>query len=204
MGKLEELAREGFTDEAVAASLNTIEFNLRENNTGRFPRGLSLMLRSVASWLYEKDAFEPLRFSAPLEKLKQRIANKEDVWRPLLRQYLLANSHRVTLELQPDNRLGQQMEQEEREKCEQKKGGMSAKQIEELVEATRALKARDRKPLSPPRSSPDSLSPAQPLRTLSSPPPSLRAPLLFAPPLRRSAKRRRTRRRRCGASRRCR
>lgn len=106
MGKLEDLAREGFTDEAVAASLNTIEFNLRENNTGRFPRGLSLMLRSVASWLYEKDAFEPLRFSETLEGLKKRIAAKEDVWRPLLRSYLLNNKHRVTVELQPDNQLG--------------------------------------------------------------------------------------------------
>ena len=39
--KLEELARDGFSAEAVAASLNTIEFNLRENNTGartRSPR----------------------------------------------------------------------------------------------------------------------------------------------------------------------
>lgn len=142
LGKLEELAREGFTDEAVAASLNTIEFNLRENNTGRFPRGLSLMLRSVASWLYEKDAFEPLRFSAPLEHLKKRLAAKEDVWRPLLRQYLLSNKHRVTLELQPDNQLGQQMEQQEREKCDQKRGSMNPKQIEELVESTKALKAR--------------------------------------------------------------
>lgn len=150
MGKLEELAREGFSDEAVAASLNTIEFSLRENNTGRFPRGLSLMLRSVASWLYEKDAFEPLRFSAPLAQLKQRIANKEDVWRPLLRQYLLANKHRVTVELRPDNALGKEMEQQEREKCEVKKGALDAKAIEELVESTKALKAR-RSPADPAR-----------------------------------------------------
>lgn len=44
---LKNLAEEGFAPEAVEASMNTIEFSLRENNTGSFPRGLSLMLRSM-------------------------------------------------------------------------------------------------------------------------------------------------------------
>lgn len=37
---LTELAESGFTDTAVEAAMNTIEFSLRENNTGRFPRGV--------------------------------------------------------------------------------------------------------------------------------------------------------------------
>ena len=44
---LKKLAEEGFDSDAVEASMNTIEFSLRENNTGSFPRGLSLMLRSI-------------------------------------------------------------------------------------------------------------------------------------------------------------
>lgn len=47
MQTLKDLAEEGFASEAVEASMNTIEFALRENNTGSFPRGLSLMLRSI-------------------------------------------------------------------------------------------------------------------------------------------------------------
>jgi Zn-dependent M16 (insulinase) family peptidase len=47
MQTLKNLAEEGFPSEAVEASMNTIEFSLRENNTGSFPRGLSLMLRSI-------------------------------------------------------------------------------------------------------------------------------------------------------------
>lgn len=49
MSTLENLASEGFNMEAVEASMNTIEFSLRENNTGSFPRGLALMLRAVVS-----------------------------------------------------------------------------------------------------------------------------------------------------------
>lgn len=47
MSTLKKLAEEGFDPEAVEASMNTIEFSMRENNTGSFPRGLSLMLRSI-------------------------------------------------------------------------------------------------------------------------------------------------------------
>lgn len=47
MCTLKKLEKEGFDKDAVEASMNTIEFSLRENNTGSFPRGLSLMLRSI-------------------------------------------------------------------------------------------------------------------------------------------------------------
>lgn len=52
MSTLKKLAEEGFETDAVEASMNTIEFSLRENNTGSFPRGLSLMLRSIVSFKF--------------------------------------------------------------------------------------------------------------------------------------------------------
>ena len=36
----------------VEAALNTVEFRLRENNTGSFPRGIVFMLRSLRDWLH--------------------------------------------------------------------------------------------------------------------------------------------------------
>lgn len=44
---LKKLVEEGFGSDAIEASMNTIEFALRENNTGSFPRGLNLMLQSI-------------------------------------------------------------------------------------------------------------------------------------------------------------
>jgi len=146
---LTRLAKEGFTSEAVAASINTIEFSLRENNTGRFPRGLSLMLRAVSSWLYERDAFEALRFAAPLEALKARLAKGDDVFRPLIRQYLLDNPHRVTVELRPDAALGAAAEAAERDACAAKKAALSAPELQALVDATAALKERQETPDAP-------------------------------------------------------
>ena len=72
LGNLEQLAREGFTPTAIEAAVNTIEFSLRENNTGSFPRGLSLMLRSAAAWIYDKDPLEPLQWTDDLQRFKVR------------------------------------------------------------------------------------------------------------------------------------
>ena len=147
--RLEELAKSGFTQSQVEAAVNTIEFSLRENNTGRFPRGLSLMLRSVTAWLYERDPFRPLRWQEDLAHFKARLASGEDVFGPLIRKYLLSNPHRVTVELRPDSALGAKMDQEERGKLEAKRSSLGPKQVEELVENTRRLKERQETPDSP-------------------------------------------------------
>lgn len=67
---LQKCAADGFTATAIEAALNTTEFSLRENNTGRFPRGLSLMLRAMGNWIYDKDPYEPLQWTAALDSFK--------------------------------------------------------------------------------------------------------------------------------------
>ena len=61
LSQLEALAATGFSASAVEAAVNSIEFSLRENNTGSFPRGLSLMLRAVNAWIYDRDPFQPIQ-----------------------------------------------------------------------------------------------------------------------------------------------
>ena len=97
---------------AIDSSVNTIEFSMRENNTGRFPRGLSLMLRSLSAWLYEGDPVMPLRFEEPLAQLKERMA-KEDVFTPLIKKLLIENKHQVTIELNPDKQMAKAQEDAE-------------------------------------------------------------------------------------------
>ena len=51
LATLERLASEGIDKETIEAAVNSIEFAMRENNTGSFPRGISLMFRSMRTWL---------------------------------------------------------------------------------------------------------------------------------------------------------
>jgi presequence protease len=119
MNTLEGLAGTGIDSETVGASLNTVEFMLRENNTGQFPRGLALMLRSLNSWLYDADPLAPLQFEQPLQSIKDRVARGERYFESLIQTYLLENSHRVTVLLKPDAELGKRREQDERRRLEE-------------------------------------------------------------------------------------
>src|SRR5271167_2434309 len=99
---LRALAEKGIDRMTVEASLNTIEFHLRENNFGSFPRGIAAMLRSLKTWLYDRDPLAPLAFEAPLRSLKTRIAGGEPYFENLIAHNLLDNPHRTTLTLRPD------------------------------------------------------------------------------------------------------
>ena len=66
----QDCAKEGFPQDAIDASVNSIEFSLREFNTGSFPRGLSFMLGALGQWIYDRDPLDGLRFEQPLEELK--------------------------------------------------------------------------------------------------------------------------------------
>lgn len=143
---LERLEKEGFGPGAVEAAINTIEFSLRENNTGRFPRGLSLMLRAMSAWIYDRDPFRPLRWQEDLETFKARLAAGEDVFGPLIRKYLLDNTHRVTVELRPDATLGEAIEKEEEQVLAQMRSGLGEGDLAEVIKATQELKERQETP----------------------------------------------------------
>lgn len=55
---LDSARKAGFAQSSIEAALNTIEFQLRENNTGRFPRGIAMMLRAMGAWVYDRDPYE--------------------------------------------------------------------------------------------------------------------------------------------------
>ena len=143
-----KIAEDGFTQAAIDSSVNTIEFAMRENNTGRFPRGLSLMLRSLSSWLYDGDPVMPLRFEEPLAQLKERMA-KEDVFRPLIKKLLIDNTHKVTIELNPDEALGKTQEEEEKARVASYRASLSPEEIEKVVEETAELKRLQETPDTP-------------------------------------------------------
>ncbi len=146
---LDRLAREGIEADTIAASMNTVEFILRENNTGSYPRGLVLMLRALSTWLHGGDPFSPLAFEAPLAAIKRRVEAGEKYFERLIADHLLANPHRTTVVLEPDPELGMRREAAEKERLDAARRAMSAQDLQSLVETTRQLKARQETPDSP-------------------------------------------------------
>lgn len=121
---LRRLAREGIDSDLIQAAVNSVEFRLRERNSGRFPRGLAAMLQALSFWLYDADPCTPLAFEAPLRRLKADLASGRRVFEELIRRDLLDNPHHCILLLTPDPELGARMEQEEAERLSAARAGM--------------------------------------------------------------------------------
>jgi Zn-dependent M16 (insulinase) family peptidase len=146
---LARLAKEGIEREMIEASLNTIEFSLREKNYGGFPRGIVVMMQAMTTWLYDRDPLEPLCYEAPLAAIKARLEAGERLFEELIRSYLLKNNHRTTVLLEPDPGLGERRDAAEQERLTEARKAMSRQQLEAIVENTRHLKALQETPDTP-------------------------------------------------------
>ena len=146
LSALETIARDGIDPLTVEAAINTMEFSLRENNTGRFPLGLALMLRCLTVWLYGGDPVDALSFEAPLASLKKRIAAEPGLFSQLIRQHFLGNTHRSTVLLTPDAQLAEINEAAEKLVLEQAKASLSPAEVQAVADNARQLKLLQQTP----------------------------------------------------------
>ncbi|HUU80455.1 MAG TPA: insulinase family protein [Acidobacteriota bacterium] len=137
---LNSLARKGIDPLTVEAALNTIEFRLRENNTGRFPRGLGLMLRCLTTWLYEGDPLALLAFESFLEKIRSKVKQKNSFFEEMIDHFFLGNPHRTTLILKPDPHLREKEEEAEKSRLDKVSSVMTPGQLKEILKNTLELK----------------------------------------------------------------
>ncbi len=143
---LRQLAAEGIDPAMIAAAVNTIEFQLRENNTGRAPRGLSLLLRALNTWLHGRDPLAPLAFEAPLAALKAALAADPAYLSGLIRPYLLDNPHRVTVILEPDAELARRQDAAEAERLAAAHAALSPDEAQAVIEQADELRRRQETP----------------------------------------------------------
>lgn len=146
---LQQLAEGGIDPQDIAAALNTVEFNLREQNTGAYPRGLVNMINALETWLYEKDPLALLAFEKPLQALKDRLARGEPVFETLIRDHFLNNPHRAVVVLHPDPKVGKEREAAEQARLEKARQSMTPEQLEQAVRDTLELRRLQETPDAP-------------------------------------------------------
>lgn len=145
---LEDLATNGFDPDEVASAMNTVEFRMREANTGGFPRGLSYMLSSLNDWLHGGDPIDALRYEEELAAVKENI-KAGGYFESLLKKYVLDNTHRTTIVLEPDTGLKERIESEELERLSAARQSFTQEQLAEIVENTKILKELQETPNDP-------------------------------------------------------
>ena len=149
LNTLSDLAEHGIDKETVEASMNTVEFQMRELNTGSFPRGLMLMIEMLPTWMHGGDPMAALGFEAPLQAVKDHLASGEPYFENLIGEMFLDNSHRSTVVLQPDASVKEKREAAERARLDKARAGMSDDDVQAVMENARKLREMQEAPNSP-------------------------------------------------------
>jgi len=146
---LKDLSKNGIDSKTIEAALNTIEFRLRENNSGSFPRGLFLMLRALTTWLYDSDPLKALAFEEPLNQLKADLKPRKRFFEELISKHFLQNKHRTTIILKPDPELSKKENDAELENLRVLKSKMTEDKISAVSENTAELQKMQNTPDTP-------------------------------------------------------
>lgn len=139
---LRDVEKNGFPPGVVESSLNTIEFRLRENNTGSFPKGLALMLRSMTTWLHDADPLLPLKFENAVGNLRARLARNEPVFQECVSKYILNNPHRAVVTLKPDPDYARKEDEAEQARITAATSGFTDEDFDRIISETERLKAQ--------------------------------------------------------------
>ncbi len=143
--KLEELVEQGINRDSLNAGLNSLEFRYREADFGSYPKGLMYGLQIFDSWLYDSDKpFIHIRANDTFETLRQKM--DEGYFESLIQKYLLDNSHRSVVTVEPKTGLTTQMEEKEAKRLAGYLATLSQTEREELIRQTRELREYQEEP----------------------------------------------------------
>ena len=141
---LQELCDKGLDKELLEASLNSIEFALRESDFGGRPIGLAYVIRMMDNWLYDNDPLELLHYEEALVNIRKGLSGT--YFEDLIRQSILNNNHKVLVSIYPERGLQERKDAEVKEHLAAVKANMTKEEIDAIVEQTKRLKIRQETP----------------------------------------------------------
>lgn len=144
LATLNELVEEGIDSELIEASINKIEFTLREADFKSYPAGIMYDIKIMDSWLHGEDPFMHLQYEDALKNIKDQYKNR--YFENLIKKYLLENPHSSIITLIPEKGVSEAKEKQLKEKLEKYKNSLSQKELETIIEDTKKLKKRQQTP----------------------------------------------------------
>ncbi len=144
LATLNELVEEGIDSALIEASINKIEFTLREADFKSYPAGIMYDIKIMDSWLHGEDPFMHLQYEDALKNIKGQYKNR--YFENLIKKYLLENPHSSIITLIPEKGVSEAKEKQLKEKLEKYKNSLSQKELETIIEDTKKLKKRQQTP----------------------------------------------------------
>ncbi len=134
-----DIADGGIDRNLLEATLNNLEFKLREKDYGTSPRGIIYAITVLASTLYGGDAVSALSFSETFLELREELST--DYYENLLRKLILENGHCATLEMTPSPTLGEERIKKEKELLAKIKEGFTKEELQDIIKMNEELSA---------------------------------------------------------------
>ncbi|MCP4220975.1 MAG: peptidase [bacterium] len=147
MDTLKKVVKEGLDKKMVEGVINRLEFRLREDEIGSYPKAFLDNYNALNSWMFDGDPFPALEFEKPLEELKTALTT--DYLEKIIQKYLLDNPHSLLVTLEPKKGLREQKDKAVALHLENFKASLAPDGIEQIVRDTKTLKEYQEEPDTP-------------------------------------------------------
>lgn len=137
---LRSIVLNGIDKKMLEAALNRTEFTLREDDYKGQPKGLYYGVRAMNMWLYDRDPLSALKYMDAITSLRKDLPN--GCFENLLLKYVIKNNHQVLITMKPQKGYTEQKNKETAEKLAAFKSSLTDKEINTIIDNTKALKKR--------------------------------------------------------------
>lgn len=132
---MKRIVEEGLDDEVVKATLNRLEFRLRETDDSQ--KGLSYGFTILNSWFFADNPFPALEYEKTLKELKNGI--REGYLENIIEKYFISNPHSLLFTFEPEPGLETKKKEQTVKELQEYKASLSAAEIEKLAAETAEL-----------------------------------------------------------------
>jgi presequence protease len=137
---LDDIVANGLNSKDIEAALNSTEFYLREYETGRYPKGLAMMLSTIVDWVYDRDYLHTLSFEQDFADLRSQIAANPRYFEDLITKELLDNPHKLEFRYLPEPHHNKSIEDQESRELAAYKASLTQTDLENLASETATFK----------------------------------------------------------------
>jgi Zn-dependent M16 (insulinase) family peptidase len=144
---LKKLVAEGIDRKIIEGAINRTEFTLREFQISGFPKGLAINMQVLETWAYGGDPLKHLRFEPILKNIRAEVEN--NFFENLIQKYMLDNTSRGFVMLQPKQGLEKENADRQAAKLAEVKKSLSGAQLEAIKKQKETLLDRQASPDKP-------------------------------------------------------
>ncbi len=137
---LSSLVKNGLDEKLVLAAVNSKEFELREADFSRYPKGLTYNIEVMKSWLYDGQPSTHMLYEEVFTTIREKITDR--YFEKLIEVYLLNSDHCSLVVLNPSKTIAADKEASTQRQLSQYKSSQQPDQLEQLVQSTQHLLAR--------------------------------------------------------------